>query len=65
MVAFVPDLTTTIAQSLGIEQGMSLIAGFSIITLFYLLFRLYVKVENTEQRLTRIVRELAYEKKKK
>jgi hypothetical protein len=65
IVAFFPDLFTTIAIKLGLQQGVNLLSSLAIIVLFYLIFRLYVKVENTEQQITRLVRELSLERKKK
>ncbi|MBU1975635.1 MAG: DUF2304 family protein [Nanoarchaeota archaeon] len=62
--AFIPDITTSIAMKLGIERGMNLIASIGIILLFYLMFRLYIKVEGINQEITKIVRELAIEKEK-
>lgn len=65
IVAFLPDATTDLALLLGIEKGLSLIVSLGFIVLFYLVFRLYVKIENQNQELTRIVRELAIRKKRK
>lgn len=65
IVVFVPDLTTTVAHWFGIQQGMNLIVTVAIILLFYLMFRLYVKVENTEQEITKLVRQISLEKKRK
>jgi hypothetical protein len=65
VLVFVPDVTTTIANKLGIQQGVSLIMAIGLITLFYLMFRLYIKVETCEQNISKLVRQLAIEKGKK
>ena len=49
---------------LGIPRPVDVAVYFSIILLFYLMFRLYVKIESVEQNLTKIVREIAVRRKK-
>jgi hypothetical protein len=63
--SFFPDLITKVANFIGVGRGVDVIIYISIGTLFYLIFRLYVKLEESQQELTVIVRELAYLKKKK
>ena len=64
-VVFFPAITSYFAQLLGIGRGVDVIVYMSISLLFYLIFRLYVKLEETERKITKLVRELAINKRKK
>jgi hypothetical protein len=69
IVIFIPHLTTVISQVLGIGRGTDLVLYVSAIVLFYLVFRLYVKLESLERNVSEVVRKIAIkkeeEKKKK
>ena len=65
VVVFLPDLASGLANIIGIGRGADFIIYFSIAMLFYLIFRLYVKLEETEREITVLVRESAIAKKKK
>lgn len=65
VVVLFPSITSSIAMFLGISRGTDVILYGSVGVLFYLIFRLYVKVEETEREITAIVRQKALEKKKK
>ena len=54
-----PDLTTMIANLVGIGRGADLIFYLSTLFLFFLCFNYHVRFMALEERLTRIVRELA------
>lgn len=56
VLVFVPDLTTIISRSWGIGRGIDSILYMSIIALFYLIFRLYVKQDSHQQEITKLVR---------
>lgn len=58
---FIPDLTTRIANLLGIGRGVDVVLYASIVTLFYLIFRIYIKVEDTQRQITQVVRKVALE----
>lgn len=60
-----PNSTFYLANLFGIQRGVDVIVYISIVILFYLIFRIYVKIEKLEQDLTKIVRELAIGKDKK
>lgn len=62
IVVWIPDFTTSIARILGIGRGADLIIYFSIVALFYLVFRIYVKLEDLERQITFIVRSIALQK---
>ena len=56
VVIWWPDITMVIANNLGIGRGVDLIFYVSIIILFYLIFRIYLKIEKMERNITKIVR---------
>lgn len=59
LVSFIPNITVPISAYLGIGRGIDLIIYISIIVLFYLIFRLYVKTETAEKAITKMVRQVA------
>ncbi len=65
VVVFFPRLTNYLAEFVGIGRGIDVIVYTSIGLLFYLIFRLYVKLEDTERGITQLVREIALIKKKR
>src|SRR3972149_12047370 len=64
-VVFFPDVTTQLANAIGIGRGIDVIIYTSIGLLFYMIFRLYVKLEENERRTTILVREMAIVEKTK
>ena len=54
---FLPATTSTVADLFGVGRGVDLVVYVSIIALFYLVFRIYDKVERVENDVTRLVRE--------
>jgi hypothetical protein len=65
LVIFIPNITTVFSQILGIGRGTDLILYVSSIVLFYLVFRLYVKLEGMEKNLSDVVRKIALNNNKK
>lgn len=65
VVVFFPDITGSLAEKLGIGRGIDVVIYVSIGLLYYLIFRLYVMLEETEREITRLVREIAISRKKK
>jgi small membrane protein len=65
VVVFFPGLTSYVADLVGIGRGIDVIIYTSIGLLFYMIFRLYVKFEESEREITRLVREIALMKKRK
>ncbi len=63
-LALIPDLLTIFTKSVGISRPVDFAVYLSLVLLFYLLFRLYVKSETLEQDLTKVVREIAIKRKK-
>jgi hypothetical protein len=58
VIAF-PESTILVARLLGIGRGVDLVLYVSIILILYLLFRVYVRLEQLDRDLTQIVRALA------
>lgn len=59
VVALLPQSTTVLANAVGVGRGSDLVVYVSLAALFYLSFRLFVKIEDTERQITRLVRALA------
>ncbi len=62
VVAVNPDLTFIISDFLGIERGVDVAIYVSVIVLFYMMFRMLVKMEMLEQEITKSVRHDAISK---
>lgn len=63
LVVMFPYLTNYLARVMGIGRGIDVVVYLSIGLLFYLIFRLYVKIEETQKSITLLVREIAIYKK--
>lgn len=59
-----PALLQFLSNVLGIQRATDLAIYVSIIVLFYLVFRIYVKLDKQGQEITQIVRSVALKKKK-
>jgi small membrane protein len=59
VVVFFPQVTEFFASLLGIGRGIDVIIYVSIALLFYLVFRLYIKIVELEREITLLVRELS------
>ena len=64
-----PEFFGYVADILGVGRGVDALMYISIVVLFYLIYRLYAKVDTLERQITYIVREIAirdrYEPKKR
>ena len=58
VVAIVPQ-SVGFLRVLGIGSAFNTLAILSILLLFYLIFRMYVKIDKMEQEITLLVREIA------
>ncbi|MBI3609122.1 MAG: DUF2304 domain-containing protein [Nitrospirae bacterium] len=54
-----PDSTLVVAHLFGIGRGVDLVLYVSIILILYLLFRVYVRLEQLDREITQVVRALA------
>ncbi len=57
--AFVPELSNPLAKLFGIARGLDFLVIVAIIFIFYLIFKLYIKMDKIQQDMTAIVREIA------
>jgi len=64
IVALIPSFASALADLFGIGRGVDVLIYVAILILFYLAFRIYVKIEKLEQEITALVRKLALSKKK-
>ena len=65
VVTLLPQTTTVAARLVGVGRGADFVLYLSVIALFYLIFRLFVKIEDLELEITRLVRKLALEESEK
>jgi small membrane protein len=65
LFALFPGILNWLSSVGGFIRGMDFVVTSSIIVLFYLMFRLYVKMDELDQTITRLVREIAMSKGKK
>jgi len=63
--AFAPQGVSYFADLVGIQRGTDFVVYLSIILLFYMIFRVYVRFESIEQHVTKLTRELAINDRKK
>ncbi len=62
IVVFVPDSTTVFANKLGIGRGTDLITYVAMAIIFFVLFRLHVKLHEIQRDITIVIRKDALEK---
>ncbi len=60
-VAALPQTTDIVAKFVGVGRGADFIVYLAVIGLFYLMFRMFIKVEDLEREITTLVRKLALE----
>jgi small membrane protein len=65
LFALFPGILNWFSSVGGFIRGMDFVVASSIIILFYLMFRLYVKLDELDQTITKLVREIAISKAKK
>lgn len=63
IVAFIPSIASRISEPLGVSRGIDLLVYGSILFIFYMIFRIYLRLESLEHNITRLVREMAIRKK--
>lgn len=54
-----PNLTSRAARLLGVTRGVDLVTYLAVMILFYLVFRVLVKIDSLEQEITKVVRAMA------
>jgi small membrane protein len=61
----IPRTVSYISNTFGIGRPADLVIYVAVILLFYMVFRMYVAIDNIEQKITTVVREVAIKRKKK
>lgn len=59
VLVLVPEVASYLASLVGVGRGSDLVTYFALLLVFYLVFKVFVKLERAERELTRVVRELA------
>ena len=59
VIVFIPGKTTVFARLLGMGRGFDAMMFMAVIALFYAVYRLYIKANETDQEITRLVRQIA------
>ena len=62
VVVWQPNLSTELANRLGVGRGSDLVLYVAVAVLFYMIFRLTVRLEKIEKNITKVVREVAINK---
>ena len=65
IITIVPNSTYIVANFVGIGRGADLVIYVSLALLFYILFRVFYRLEKIEKNITQITRELALKDEKK
>ncbi|OGL95864.1 hypothetical protein A2348_00435 [Candidatus Uhrbacteria bacterium RIFOXYB12_FULL_58_10] len=58
-IALYPTTADAIARFVGVERGADLALYLAVVLLAYLVFRLFVRQEETERSITQVVRQIA------
>jgi len=56
IVAVLPQTTDVVARFVGVGRGADMVIYLSLIILFLLVFRMFVRIEDVEREITRLVR---------
>jgi hypothetical protein len=62
LISIFPDVTSTLAIFTGIGRGLDVILIIGLIGCYYLIFRIYNMIENIEEEINQLVREIALER---
>lgn len=65
IVSLVPEFTSILANMLQIGRGLDLILILGLIGCYYLIFKIYTMIENLENEITKLVREIAIKNEEK
>lgn len=64
VVVLFPELTSIVANRFGIGRGVDIVLYVSVVVLFYLVFRLYIFLEDMQHEITKLVGRIAIENEK-
>ena len=63
VIALIPTIASRISGPLGVGRGIDLLVYASILFIFYMIFRIYLRLESLEHNITKLVREIAIKRK--
>ncbi len=61
IMTLLPGIAELLSGLFGLKRGVDVLIYIAIIALFYLVFRLYVKLDETRQDITKLVRKISIE----
>ncbi|MFC1612292.1 DUF2304 domain-containing protein [Patescibacteria group bacterium] len=61
-VIALPQITSFLAEKLGVGRGADLVVYGSLIFVFYMIFRLFVRQQKMEREISKVVEEIAKKK---
>jgi len=64
LVVFDPNITVYLAKMLGVGRGVDAVLYIAVAALFFMLFRIWIRVEKMEKNITELVRKEALNKNK-
>ncbi len=59
LVGVLPESTSYLATILGVGRGADVVVYLSLLIIFYLLFKIFSRLEKNDRQVTKIVRDLA------
>jgi small membrane protein len=65
VVILFPDITSFLAIKVGVTRGVDLVIYVSVVLVFYLLFKLLMRIEKIERDITELCRRIALDDKEK
>ncbi len=65
VVILLPQTTSILASKLGIGRGADLVIYVAIVFIFYIIFKIYVRLDKTDREITELVRKISIEEKNK
>ncbi|MFH1111512.1 MAG: DUF2304 family protein [Patescibacteria group bacterium] len=63
LLTIVPDTSSYLASILGVGRGVDLIVYLALLVIFYLNFRIFMRLEKNERQLAKVVRVIALKEK--
>ena len=63
LAALWPQKTDVVARLVGVERGVDLLVYISVIVLFFVVFKVAVRLEKIDKQTTKVIRELALRQK--
>ena len=59
IIIYEQNFVILLAKSVGISRGVDLVIYFSLILIFYLIYKLFIKIDDLERTITKLVRKIA------